>query len=132
MTFPADQVERLIRDRVEELADVMGMSMETAQSYLDPSRLAESVAASFEEDRTGEDMLTLPRDVTLSVPVIPRCVAGLAEAINIQVRYEGPQDALERIGNLSGPISALGLLMGAVAESSYLTGRRCRGRWCYG
>jgi len=56
----------------------------------------------------GEDVLTLPRDVTLSVSVVARCVAGLAEAINVQVRYEPPQDALVHIGNLSGPISALG------------------------
>lgn len=116
MTFPADQAERLIRDRVKEVAAVMGMSVETAQSYLDPAQLAESVAASFQDEMPGEDVLTLPRDVTLSVPVVARCVAGLAEAINVQVRYEPPQDALVHIGNLSGPISALGLMMGAVGE----------------
>ncbi len=85
MTFPADQAERLIRERVKEVASVMGMSVQRAQTYLDPALLAESVAASFQDEQPGEDVLALPRDVTLSVPVVARCVAGLAEAINIQL-----------------------------------------------
>lgn len=116
MTFPPDQAERLIRERVEQVAAVMGMSVRSAQAYLDPASLAESVAATFQEERPGEDVLFLPRDVTLPVAVVARCVAALAEAINVRVRYEPAQEALTHIGNLSGPISALGQLTAAVTE----------------
>jgi hypothetical protein len=116
MTFPPDQAERLIRERVEQVAVVMGMSVRSAQAYLDPASLAESVAATFQEERPGEDVLFLPRDVTLPVAVVARCVAALAEAINVRVRYEPAQEALTHIGNLNGPISALGQLTAAVTE----------------
>ncbi len=94
----------------------MGMSVESAQGCLDPASLAESVAATFEQERPGEDVLSLPCDVTLPVAVVARCVAALAEAINVRVRYEPAQEVLTHIGNLSGPISALGQLTAAVAE----------------
>lgn len=122
MPFPADQAERLVRERVQQVAAVMGMSVKSAQAYLDPASLAESVAAAFQEERPGEDVLSLPRDVTLAMPVVGRCVAALAEAINVQVRYELPQDALTHIGTLSGPISALGQLTAAVAEEHLAEG----------
>ena len=90
MTFPADQAEWLIRDRVKEVPQVMGMSVQPVQSYLDPARLAESVAATFGEELPGEDVLGLPRDVLLSVAVVGRCVAGLAEAINVRSLHVSP------------------------------------------
>ncbi len=116
MTFPADQAERLIRERVQAVAADMRMSVPQAQSYLDPARLAEALAASFSEERPGEEVLDLPRDVTLSVPVAGRCVSGLAEAINVRLHYEPIGDAVEHVRNLSGPLSAVGLMMADVVD----------------
>ena len=116
LTFPAEQGEQLIRDRVEALASMLRVSGRTAQTYLDPVLLAASVAASFEDERPGEDMLSLPRDVGIPVPMLGRCVAGLAEAITVRLAHDPPGEVVERVANLAGPISALGQMMAALED----------------
>ena len=89
------------------------------------------MAATFADERPGVDVLNLPRDVTVSVSVTGRCVAGLAEAINVRLQYELIGDAVEHVRNLSGPLSAVGLMMADVVDEDAV--EECRPlRWCCG
>jgi hypothetical protein len=80
------------------------------------------VAATFGKELPGEDVLGLPSDVLLSVAVVGRCVAGLAEAINVRILHESRPEALTHVGSLTGSISALGQLTAAVDDAHAVSG----------
>ena len=122
MSFPAEQAERLIRERVAEVAAVMSMDVRTAQRYLDPEQLAETIAAAFRDEAPGENVLTLPRDVVLPVTVVGRCVAGLAEALNLRVETSSAAEAITHLASLAGALSALGQITSAVDDDAAADG----------
>ena len=80
------------------------------------------MAATFGKELPGEDVLGLPSDVLLSVAVVGRCVAGLAEAINVRILHESRPEALTHVGSLTGSISALGQLTAAVDDAHAVSG----------
>jgi hypothetical protein len=122
MSFPAGQAERLIRDRVAEVAAMMSMDVRTAQRYLDPEQLAETIAAAFQQEAPGEKVLTQPRDVVLPVTVVGRCVAALAETLNLRVATSSPADAVTHLDSLAGELSALGQITSAVDDAAAADG----------
>ncbi len=86
----------------------MHISPRTARGYLDPIRLAESLAASLRDELPGVDLLGQPRDTSIPMPLLGRCVAGLAEAITLRIATEASPTAITNISNLAGCMSALG------------------------
>ena len=122
MSFPAEQADRLIRDRVAEVAAAMSMDVRTAQRYLDPEQLAETIAAAFQYEAPGENVLALPRDVVLPVTVVGRCVAGLAEALNLRVATSSPADVITHLDSLAGELSALGQITAAADDAAAADG----------
>lgn len=108
LVIPAEQATVLITERVESAASLMRVTPQTARRYLDPVRLAESLAAALQDELPGVDLLGQPRDTSIPLPLVGRCIAGLAEAITVRICNEAPQTALTNIGNLSGCLSALG------------------------
>ncbi len=108
LVIPAEQAALLITERVESVAALMHISPRTARGYLDPISLAESLAASLRDELPGVGLLGQPRDTRIPMPLLGRCVAGLAEAIPLRFATETPQTAITNIRNLAGCMSALG------------------------
>ncbi len=108
LVVPAKQAALLITERVDSVASQMRISRQTARGYFDPVRLAESLAASLRDELPGGDMFGQPRDTSIPMPLLGRCVAGLAEAITLRIAAETPPTAITNIGNLAGCMSALG------------------------
>lgn len=108
LVVPAEQAALLITERVDSVAAQMRVSPHTARGYIDPIRLAESLAASLQDELPGVDMFEQPRDTSIPTPLLGRCVAGLAEAITLRIATETPPTATTSIGNLAGCLSALG------------------------
>ncbi len=108
LVVPAEQAAVLITERVDSVASQMRISRQTARGYFDPVRLAESLAASLRDELPGVDMFDQPRDTSIPMPLLGRCVAGLAEAITLRIATETPPTAITSIGNLAGCLSALG------------------------
>ncbi len=108
LVVPAEQAALLITERVESVAWQMQISPQAARRYLDPVRLAESLADSLSDELPGVDMFGQPRDTSIPMPLLGRCVAGLAEAVTLRIATETPQTAVTNIGNLAGCLSALG------------------------
>ncbi len=108
LVVPAEQAALLITERVQSVSALMHISPQAARRYLDPVRLAESLAAALQDEMPGVDLFDQPPDTSIPMPLVGRCVAGLSEAITLRIATETPQTAVTNIGNLAGCLSALG------------------------
>ena len=119
LVVPVEQAGLLITERVESVATLMRITPQTARRHFDPLALAESIAASLQDERPGEDMFDLARDTTLALPLLGRCIAGLAEAINVRIVNETPATAITNIGDLAGSLSTLGQFTAGSDEADW-------------
>ena len=103
---PVEQAGLLITERVESVAILM-ITPQTARRHFDPLALAESLAASLRDDRPGKDMFDLARDTTVALALLGRCIAGLAEAINVRIVNEAPRPRSPTSATWPGPCPPL-------------------------
>jgi len=102
----------LFHERVRWVSAQMGISPATAQRYLTDqalTELAHTMAFTFVEETPGADIIAAPRTIGVPVPVVGRCIAGLAEAIHVRLRERDDVDHLRvTVAQLAHALSALG------------------------
>lgn len=102
----------LIQERVQWVRSQARISPTTARRYLTDEALgslARKMVISFAEETPGSDVLEAPRSAPVPLSTLGRCVAGLAESINIRLCERDDAEHLrDTVGQLSQTLSALG------------------------
>jgi hypothetical protein len=102
----------LIGERVQWVSSEMGISPTAARRYLTDDTLADLARAmviSVADETPGADVIQAPRTAAVPVPVLGRCIAGLAEAIHIRLRELDDIDHLRTtVAQLAQALSAVG------------------------
>ena len=102
----------LIRERVQWVSAQMGISPTAARRYLTDDTLADLARAmviSVADETPGADVTESPRTAAIPLPILGRCVAGLAEAIQIRLRERDDIDHLRTtVAQLAQALSAIG------------------------
>ena len=102
----------LIRERVRWVSSQMGISATAARRYLTDDTLADLARAmviSVADETPGADVIESPRTAAVPLPILGRCIAGLAEAIQIRLRELDDIDHLRStVGQLAQALSAIG------------------------
>jgi len=115
----------LIRERMQWVATSMRVTPATAQRYLtdDAVRdLARTVVVTVADEAPGADVLASPRTAAVPVPVLGRCIAGLAEAIMLRLAERDDLDHVRTTtAQLAQALSALGQVMADQTSTSDTT-----------
>lgn len=102
----------LIRERVRWVSSRMGISATAARRYLTDDTLADLARAmviSVADETPGADVIESPRTAAVPLPILGRCIAGLAEAIQIRLRERDDIDHLRStVAQLAQALSAIG------------------------
>lgn len=88
MSISRAAAAELIHERVQWISSQAGISPTTARGYLTDdalTSLAQTMAFSFVEETPGADILDAPRTAAVPLPILGRCIAGLAEAIQVRL-----------------------------------------------
>ena len=105
----------LIHERVQWISSQAGISPTTARRYLTDdalTSLAQTMAFSFVEETPGADILAAPRTAAVPLPVLGRCIAGLAEAIQVRLHERDDVEHLRTtITQLTHALSAVGQII---------------------
>jgi hypothetical protein len=111
----------LIHERVRWVSSQVGISPVAARRYLTDESLdglAETMAFSLVEETPGADLLDAPRTVGVPLALIGRCIAGLAEAVQVRLRELDDVDHIRvTVAQLAHALSAIGQLTAAVSDS---------------
>lgn len=112
----------LIRERVQWVAAQMRVTPATARRYLTDEAvrdLARMMAVTVADEAPGADVLASPRTAAVPIPVLGRCIAGLAEAIVLRL---AERDDLGHVwtatAQLAQALSALGQVIADQHSSS--------------
>jgi len=104
----------LIRERVRWVSSQAGISPAAARRYLTDEALdalAQTLAFSLVEETPGADLLDAPRTAGVPLSLIGRCIAGLAEAVQVRLHELDDIDHIRvTIAQLAHALSALGQL----------------------
>jgi hypothetical protein len=106
----------LIHERVQWVSSEMGISPTAARRYLTDDTLADLARAmviSVADETPGADVIQSPRTAAVPLPILGRCIAGLAEAIQIRLRE------LDDIEHLRTTVSQLAQALSAVGQVTY-------------
>lgn len=102
----------LIADRVQWVSSQMGISPTAARRYLTDDALADLARAmviSVADETPGADVTGSARTAAVPLPILGRCIAGLAEAIQIRLRELDDIDHLRTtVAQLAQALSAIG------------------------
>jgi hypothetical protein len=83
LTITDDHSRALIRERREQVAQLMRITARSAQRHIDDDAtrsLAHELAFTLADEQPGADLTTAPRTSQLSLPQLARLTTGLAEA----------------------------------------------------
>lgn len=104
----------LIGERVQWVSTQMDISPTAARRYLTDDTLADLARAmviSVAEETPGADVTESARTAAVPLPVLGRCIAGLAEAIHIRLRERDDIEHLRTtVAQLAQTLSAIGQL----------------------
>lgn len=119
---PAAATE-LVHERLQWVAYQMRIEPRSARRYLTDdalTTLAREMVFTFADETPGADVLEAPRTAAVPLSTIGRCVAGLAETIQIRLReHDNISDLRVTVAQLTQALSAVGQLTadhGASAE----------------
>jgi len=102
----------LINERVQWVSSEMDISPTAARRYLTDDTLADlarTMVISVADETPGADVIQSPRTAAVPLPVLGRCIAGLAEAIQIRLRERDDIDHLRTtVAQLAQALSAIG------------------------
>jgi len=105
-------VTELIHERVQWVSSQMGISPTAARRYLTDDALADlarTMVVSVADETPGADVIGSARTAAVPLPILGRCIAGLAEAIQTRL-YE--LDDIEHmrttVAQLAQALSAIG------------------------
>ena len=115
MSMSRSAAGELIDERVQFVATQIRVTPRTARSYLTDEAiagLAKSMAFDFVEETPGADLLTAPRNTTISMQLAGHTIAGLAEAVRIRLaEREDLEHARVVVTQLAQAQASLGLVM---------------------
>jgi hypothetical protein len=102
----------LIHERVQWVSSQMGISPTAARRYLTDDALADlarTMVLSVADATPGADVTESARTAAVPLPILGRCIAGLAEAIQIRLRELDDIDHLRTtVAQLAQALSAIG------------------------
>ena len=102
----------LIHERVQWVSSQMGISPAAARRYLTDDALADlarTLVISLADETPGADVIESARTAAVPLPILGRCIAGLAEAIHIRLRERDDIDHLRTtVTQLAQALSAIG------------------------
>jgi len=102
----------LIHERVQWVSSEMDISPTAARRYLTDDTLADLARAmviAVADETPGADVIQSPRTAAIPLPVLGRCVAGLAEGIQLRLRERDDIDHLRTaVAQLAQALSAIG------------------------
>jgi len=102
----------LIHERVQWVSSQMGISPTAARRYLTDDALADlarTMVLSVADETPGADVTESARTAAVPLPILGRCIAGLAEAIQIRLRELDDIDHLRTtVAQLAQALSAIG------------------------
>ena len=102
----------LIHERVQWVSTQTGISPAAARRYLTDDALADlarTMVIAMADETPGADVTESPRTAAIPLPILGRCVAGLAEAIQIRLRERDDIDHLRTtVAQLAQALSAIG------------------------
>ena len=102
----------LIHERVQWVSSQMGISPTAARRYLTDdviADLARTMVISLADETPGADVTQSARTAAVPLPILGRCIAGLAEAIQIRLRELDDIDHLRTtVAQLAQALSAIG------------------------
>jgi len=102
----------LIQERVRWVSAQAGISPTAARRYLTDDALtdlARTMVVTLAEETPGADVIASARTAAVPLPVLARCIAGLAEAIQLRLRERDDIDHLRTtVVELAQTLSAIG------------------------
>jgi hypothetical protein len=102
----------LIQERVRWVSAQAGISPTAARRYLTDDALtdlARTMVVTLAEETPGADVIASARTAAVPLPVLARCIAGLAEAIQLRLRERDDIDHLRTtVAELAQTLSAIG------------------------
>jgi len=102
----------LVHERVRWVSSQMGISPAAARRYLTDDVLADlarTLVISMADETPGADVTESARTAAVPLPILGRCIAGLAEAIQIRLRERDDIDHLRTtVVQLAQALSAIG------------------------
>lgn len=116
----------LIATRVAAVARDMNISETAARRYVDDNaikNLADVMLSTLADELPGVDVFSLPRTADVPFETLGRCVAALAEAIQIDLLHEDSVHGAETAIPLVQAVSTLGLLLAEGETTRARTGR---------
>jgi hypothetical protein len=115
MSISRAAATELIHERVQWISSQAGVSPTTARGYLTDNALtslAQAMAFSFVEETPGANILDAPRTAAVPLPVLGRCIAGLAEAIQVRLHERDDVEHIRTtITQLTHALSAVGQII---------------------
>ena len=112
----------LIQERVEWVAAHLRVTTATARRYLTDETmrdLARTLVVTVADEAPGADVLASPRTASVPVPVLGRCIAGLAEAIVLRL---AERDDLDHVRTTTAQLAQALSALGQVIASQHATG----------
>ena len=102
----------LIHERVRWVSAQMGISPTAARRYLTDGALADlarTMVVSVADETPGADVIESVRTAAVPLPILGRCIAGLAEAIQIRLReLDDTEHMRTTVAQLAQALSAIG------------------------
>ena len=112
MSMSRAAATELIDERVRWVSAQMAISATAARRYLTDEVLADlarTMVFSLADETPGADVIGSARTAAVPLPVLGRCIAGLAEAIQIRLRERDDIDHLRTtVAQLAQTLSAVG------------------------
>jgi hypothetical protein len=112
MSVSRGAATELIHERVQWVSSQMGISHTAARRYLTDDALtdlARSMVVTLADETPGADVLESARIAAVPLPVIGRCVAGLAEAIQVRLHEVDDIDHVRTtVAQIAQALSAIG------------------------
>lgn len=119
MSVSRASAAELISDRVQAVAAQLHVTPVTARRYFTDDTLqglAREMVVPFASEAPGGDLFGSPRTAAVPLPVLGRCIAGLAEAIELRLGERDDLEHVRRATSAQTPVlSALGQVL---AEST--------------
>jgi hypothetical protein len=115
MSISRAAAAELMNERVQWISSQAGISPAAARGYLTDdalTSLAQTMAFSFVEETPGADILEAPRTAAVPLPILGRCIAGLAEAIQVRLHErEEVEHIRTTVTQLAHALSAVGQII---------------------
>ena len=112
MSMSRAAATELIHERVRWVSSQMDISATAARRYLNDDVLADlarTMVFSLAEETPGADVIESARTAAVPLPILGRCIAGLAETIQIRLRERDDIDHLRTtVAQLAQALSAIG------------------------